>query len=79
MVQDPFAATEPQLSVSTKSVLGVTVKATAAAVLLLTVKVFAALVVPAATLPNAREAGEMVTGAIPVAVTLAESGLPKPL
>ena len=70
-MQEAPGATEVQLSVSTKPALGVTVNAMAAADLLFTVNVLAALVVPRATLPNERDAGVIVTGATPVPVRLA--------
>lgn len=79
IVQEAPAATEAQLSVSVKFALAATVNAIAVVPLFDTVKVLAALVDPTATLPNARVAGVMVTGAMPVPVTLTESGLPTPL
>jgi hypothetical protein len=50
----------------------------AVVVLFLTVKVFAALVVPCVTEPKAREVGVMVIGETPVPVKVSVRGLPVP-
>ena len=79
MVQEAPPAKAAQLSVSVKFVLAATVNAIAVVPLFFTVKVLAALVDPTPTLPNARVAGLMVSGAMPVPVTLTDKGLPNPL
>ncbi len=69
MVHVPFADTiSLQLSVAPNSELGVIVRAWATEPWLVTVNVLAALVCPMASEPNARDAGETVTGAAPVPV-----------
>jgi hypothetical protein len=79
IVQEAPAATEAQLSVSVKFALAAMVNPIAVVPLFDTVKILAALGDPTATLPNARFAGVMVAGAMPVPVTLTDKGLPKPL
>jgi hypothetical protein len=49
------------------------------ALLLVTVKVFAALVEPRVTEPKARDVGEIVIGFTPVPVTVSVCGLPAPV
>jgi len=71
IVQEPWAATEAQLSVLVKLALGVTLKAMDPLLLLVTVNILATLVDPIATFPNARLAGVIVTGATPVPASAA--------
>ena len=70
MVQEALARTDPQLSISEKPALAVTANDIVEPDLFVTVKVLGALVAPMAALPNARDAGLMVTGAAPVPVRL---------
>jgi hypothetical protein len=78
-VQEAAAAKEVVHPVSANSVLVLEmVSGMAMVVLFLTVKVFAALVVPCVTEPNAREVGVMVIGETPVPVKVRVRGLPVP-
>ena len=78
MVQVEEAGTEVQ-PVAAKGAALVTVRGTATVSLFLTVNVDAALVVPSPTEPKLREVGVIVMGAIPVPVTVADTGLPTPV
>jgi hypothetical protein len=79
-VQDAPPASElPQVLVWVKSALVVIVTACERVPRFETVKGRVGLVVPTAMLPNARDVGFRVSGAMPVPVTLTDKGLPKPL
>ena len=78
-VHELSAATEVHPVGSNSGLLLETVIDIAAVVLFFTVKVLAALVVPWATEPKAREAGVSVIGATPVPVRVAVCGLPRPV
>jgi hypothetical protein len=79
-VQEAAPAKEAVHPVAGNSVFVlVTVSGIAVVVLFLTVKVFAALIVPCVTLPNAREVGVMVIGETPVPLKAAVTGLPVPV
>lgn len=60
------AATLEQVSLSANGALAVTVRDSVLLLSLVTVKVFAALVWPMATEPNARDEGETEMGSTPV-------------
>jgi hypothetical protein len=78
-VHEALAAKEALHPVSANSeLLPETVIGTAAVELFCTVKVLAALVVPCATEPKAREVGVMLIGKTPVPVRVAVWGLPVP-
>ena len=81
MVQVEEAGTEaPQVPPATAKGAAVEmVRATAAVSLFLTVNVDAALVVPSPTEPKLCVVGVAVIGAMPVPVTVADTGLPTPL
>jgi hypothetical protein len=80
MVQVEEAGTEaPQVLVSAKGAAVVIVRAIAVVSLFLTVNVEAALVVPSPTEPKLWDVGVTVIGATPVAVTVADTGLPTPV
>jgi hypothetical protein len=81
MVQVEEAGTEaPQVPPATAKGAAVEmVRATATVSLFLTVNVDAALVVPSPTEPKLWVVGVAVIGATPVPVTVADTGLPRPV
>jgi hypothetical protein len=81
MVQVEEAGTEaPQVPpLTAKGAAAVIVRATADVSEFLTVNVDAALVVPSPTEPKLCDVGVMAIGATPVPVTVADTGLPRPV